>query len=109
MRDRSPLAVNGQPPTANFVPAWFIRNPHAQTVWGRIARPRQLVRLRREVIVTIDESIGPIEVQDIDVLALHEVLERLASIDPRYVSDQRSQTTSRARTSRLETRTKASP
>src|SRR5437763_6066590 len=49
-------AANGQLPTANFVPAWFLRNPHAQTVWGRIARPRQLVSLRREVLITPDDD-----------------------------------------------------
>src|SRR6266496_5906246 len=42
--------------TANFTPAWFLRGPHAQTIWGRIARPRQLVKLRREVIVTPDDD-----------------------------------------------------
>src|SRR5689334_1952622 len=42
--------------SSGFAPAWFLRNPHAQTVWGRIARPRQLVRLRREVIVTPDDD-----------------------------------------------------
>src|SRR5438045_253972 len=49
-------AANRQLPTANFVPAWFLRNPHAQTVWGRIARPRQLVHLRREVLTTPDDD-----------------------------------------------------
>src|SRR2546421_86593 len=49
-------SANSQLPTANFVPAWFLRNPHAQTVWGRIARPRQLVRLRREILVTPDDD-----------------------------------------------------
>ena len=48
--------ANCQLPTANFVPAWFLKNPHAQTVWGRIARPRQLVSLRREVLVTPDDD-----------------------------------------------------
>src|SRR5437763_15528747 len=49
-------AANSQLPTANFVPAWFLRNPHAQTVWGRLARPRQLARLRRDVLVTPDDA-----------------------------------------------------
>src|SRR4051812_25178954 len=48
--------ANGQLPTANFVPAWFLRNPHAQTIWGRLARPRQLVHLRREVLTTPDDD-----------------------------------------------------
>ena len=49
-------SANRQLSTANFVPAWFLRGPHAQTIWGRIARPRQLVRLRREVLVTPDDD-----------------------------------------------------
>jgi hypothetical protein len=48
--------ANGQPPTVDFVPAWFLRNPHAQTVWGRLARRRQLIELRREVLVTPDDD-----------------------------------------------------
>ncbi len=42
--------------SSGFAPAWFLRNPHAQTIWGRIARPRQLVQLRREVLVTPDDD-----------------------------------------------------
>src|SRR5436190_15886253 len=64
MSSRWPLAVgrwqegptNGQLPTANFSPAWFLRGPHAQTIWGRIARPRRLVNFRREVLVTPDDD-----------------------------------------------------
>jgi len=37
-----------------FTPAWFLRGPHAQTIWGRLARPRRLVTLRRETIDTPD-------------------------------------------------------
>lgn len=37
-----------------FEPAWFIRNPHLQTVWGRMTRPRRLVRFLREVLTTPD-------------------------------------------------------
>lgn len=37
-----------------FTPAWFLRGPHAQTIWGRLARPRRLVTFRRETIVTPD-------------------------------------------------------
>ena len=44
------------PRVSDFSPAWFIRGPHAQTIWGRIARPRQLVRLRREVLTTPDDD-----------------------------------------------------
>ena len=64
MKDSWQLAVDSWPKgsancplsTANFIPAWFIRGPHLQTIWGRIARPRQLVRLRREVLVTPDDD-----------------------------------------------------
>ena len=64
MKDSWQLAVDSWPKgsanrqlsTANFTPAWFLRNPHAQTIWGRIARPRQLVRMRREVLVTPDDD-----------------------------------------------------
>ncbi|HEX7150663.1 MAG TPA: alpha/beta fold hydrolase [Thermoanaerobaculia bacterium] len=38
----------------DFSPAWFLRGPHAQTVWGRITRSRRLVRFRREVLGTPD-------------------------------------------------------
>jgi len=37
-----------------FAPAWFLPGPHFQTVWGRIARPRRLVSLRRESLETPD-------------------------------------------------------
>ncbi len=37
-----------------FTPAWFLRGPHAQTIWGRLARPRRLVTFRRETVVTPD-------------------------------------------------------
>lgn len=40
--------------TRDFAPAWFLPGPHLQTVWGRIARPRRLVTLRRETIETPD-------------------------------------------------------
>jgi predicted alpha/beta-fold hydrolase len=39
---------------SDFVAPWWLRNPHAQTVWGRIARGRRLVRTRRESITTPD-------------------------------------------------------
>ena len=37
-----------------FAPAWFLPGPHFQTVWGRIARTRRLVRFRRESMATPD-------------------------------------------------------
>jgi predicted alpha/beta-fold hydrolase len=42
------------PPVSDFSPAWFIRGPHAQTIWGRMVRPRRLVALRREALETPD-------------------------------------------------------
>jgi predicted alpha/beta-fold hydrolase len=39
---------------SEFVPAWFLPGPHLQTVWGRIARPRNAVELRRESLETPD-------------------------------------------------------
>ena len=38
----------------NFEAAWFIRNPHLQTIWGRMTRPRKLVRFLREALTTPD-------------------------------------------------------
>ncbi len=36
--------------STDFSPAWFLPGPHFQTIWGRIARPRRLVKLRREAL-----------------------------------------------------------
>jgi predicted alpha/beta-fold hydrolase len=41
---------------SDFSPPWWLRNPHAQTVWGRLARSRQLVNFRREVLRTPDDD-----------------------------------------------------
>lgn len=41
-------------PVTEFAPAWFLPGPHLQTIWGRIARPRRLVHLRRESLETPD-------------------------------------------------------
>ena len=43
-------------PSPNFLPSWFLRGPHAQTIWGRLARPRRLVEFRREVLTTPDDD-----------------------------------------------------
>ena len=43
-------------PAADFIPAWFLRSPHLQTLWGRLARPRGAMTLRREVLVTPDDD-----------------------------------------------------
>jgi predicted alpha/beta-fold hydrolase len=39
---------------STFTPAWFLRGPHAQTIWGRLARPRRLVTFRRETLTMPD-------------------------------------------------------
>jgi len=39
---------------STFHPAWFLRSPHAQTIWGRLTRPRNGVPLIREVITAPD-------------------------------------------------------
>jgi len=37
-----------------FRPAWWLPGPHPQSMWGRLARPRRLVPLRREIVPTPD-------------------------------------------------------
>jgi predicted alpha/beta-fold hydrolase len=37
-----------------FTPAWFLRGPHAQTIWGRLTRRRLLVKFRREALTMPD-------------------------------------------------------
>jgi predicted alpha/beta-fold hydrolase len=39
---------------SEFSPAWFARGPHVQTIWGRLVRPRRMVKLEREEIETPD-------------------------------------------------------
>jgi predicted alpha/beta-fold hydrolase len=39
---------------SDFLPAWWLPGPHLQTVWGRMARNRRLVVLRREFLETPD-------------------------------------------------------
>ena len=39
-----------------FNGAWWLRSAHLQTVWGRIARSRRMVRFEREVLVTPDDD-----------------------------------------------------
>lgn len=55
-----------KPDTFDFRPAWWLPGPHLQTVWGRLARGRRLVPLRREVLETpdgdelvLDHTAGP--------------------------------------------------
>jgi predicted alpha/beta-fold hydrolase len=37
-----------------FTAPWWLRNPHLQTVWGRLVRPRRALPLRRETVPTPD-------------------------------------------------------
>lgn len=46
--------VRLKPDPADFEPAWWLPGAHLQTLWGRLARPRRLVPLRREVLETPD-------------------------------------------------------
>ena len=39
---------------SDFTPAWFLRGPHLQTIWGRLVRPRRAAKLRREIVETPD-------------------------------------------------------
>jgi predicted alpha/beta-fold hydrolase len=39
---------------ADFKPAWWLRGRHAQTTWGRLARSRTQVPLRREALIAPD-------------------------------------------------------
>lgn len=40
-----------------FTPAWFAPGAHLQTVWGRLIRPRRMVKLEREEIETPDGDV----------------------------------------------------
>jgi uncharacterized protein len=42
------------PGIAPFSPAWWLPGPHPQSMWGRLARPRRLIPLRREIVPTPD-------------------------------------------------------
>ncbi len=39
---------------ADFTPAWWLRGRHAQTTWGRLARSRGMVKMRREALTAPD-------------------------------------------------------
>lgn len=41
---------------SDFATPWWLRGPHAQTIWGRLTRPRKRVVLRREVLRTPDDD-----------------------------------------------------
>ncbi|MFM8409683.1 MAG: YheT family hydrolase [Alphaproteobacteria bacterium] len=44
----------GSRPAEPFRRAWWLPGPHLQTVWGNVARPRDLVAFRREWLATPD-------------------------------------------------------
>jgi len=60
--------------STKFTPAWFLPGPHAQTIWGRIARPRRLVTTRREVLATPDGDELVLDHLDADVRSPRFVL-----------------------------------
>lgn len=39
---------------SEFAPPWWLRNPHLQTIWGRLTRKRRLVTFRRGALTTPD-------------------------------------------------------
>src|SRR5439155_26937991 len=57
-----------------FMPAWWIRGPHAQTVWGRLARRRRAVPVRREILRTPDDDdlvVDHLDGQELRFVLLH--------------------------------------
>lgn len=46
--------VRLKPDPTDFEPAWWLPGAHLQTLWGRLARPRRLVRFRREALESPD-------------------------------------------------------
>ncbi|MHB0969087.1 MAG: YheT family hydrolase [Thermoanaerobaculia bacterium] len=63
------------PPQISFTPAWWLRSPHLQTVWGRLGRSRRLVAFRREWLDTPDGDVLAIDHLDApDPAAPHLVM-----------------------------------
>jgi predicted alpha/beta-fold hydrolase len=61
-----------------FTPAWFLRGPHAQTIWGRMTRRRLLVKFRRETLTTpdgdelvLDHLVAPVRNERFRFVLLH--------------------------------------
>src|ERR1700730_6630176 len=84
MCERSPVSIlsspnarktdNGERRTENFTPAWWIRGPHAQTVWGRLTRERSGASLRRETLRTPDDDdliVDHLDGRDVRFVLLH--------------------------------------
>jgi uncharacterized protein len=65
---------NCEPRAGNFTPAWWLRGPHAQTMLGRLVRPRRAIALRREVLRTPDDDdlvVDHLEGRDLHFVLLH--------------------------------------
>lgn len=59
----------------SFIPAWWLKSPHLQTVWGRLGRSRRLVTFRREWLSTPDgDQLAIDHVDAADADAPHLVL-----------------------------------
>lgn len=69
------MGTNGFNPP-KFSPAWWLPGAHPQTVWGRLARPKNLVPYRRETLTTPDGDELHIDHMDLPARedALHVVL-----------------------------------
>jgi predicted alpha/beta-fold hydrolase len=59
---------------SGFAPSWFLPGPHAQTVWGRLVRPRRAIAFRREFLQTPDGDELVLDHMDAPGSAAHLVL-----------------------------------
>ena len=71
--ESSPLESASRVST-EFSPAWFLPGPHFQTIWGRLVRPRRLVKLRREPLELPDGDELIVDHLDSETARLHFVL-----------------------------------
>lgn len=76
-RDERLETMDGEDP-ADFSPAWWLRGAHVQTVWGRLARSRTRVPLRREALTApdgdtlyLDHADAPVPAAAPPLLILH--------------------------------------
>lgn len=60
--------------SSEFSPAWFLPGPHFQTIWGRLVRPRRLVKLRREALELPDGDELMLDHLDAPPTGLHFIL-----------------------------------
>lgn len=56
--------------TSPFRPAWWLRGPHGQTIWGSVTRRRRRVSLRRETLTTPDDD--DLVLDHMDVAGAHD-------------------------------------